>query len=165
MTAPARPGPPVVIGVGNPFRRDDGVGVAVVERLRPLLPLTWGVEVKALDGEPTRIIDGWRDAGLAVVVDAGRRDAAPGTVTRIEVGAATGETEPVLACRGASSTHGAGLAQAIALARALGRLPGRLVVYAVEGGDFGDGPGLSPAVEAALDALVVRVREEVAPRV
>ena len=164
MTAPAHPGPAVVIGVGNPFRRDDGVGAAVAERLRPVLPVSWRVEVKALDGEPTRLIDAWYGAGLAVVVDAGRWGAAPGTIARSEVGTASGEGEPVLVRGGGSSTHGAGLAQAIAIARTLGRLPGRLVVYAVEGGDFGDGPGLSPAVEAALDTVVARVREEIAQR-
>ncbi len=51
------------------------------------------------------------------------------------------------------STHALGLGEAIELARALGRLPGRLLVYGVEGADFGTGEGLSPAVTAALGPL------------
>ncbi|MEU3191804.1 peptidase M52, partial [Streptomyces sp. NPDC006992] len=43
----------------------------------------------------------------------------------------------------------------------LGRLPGRLVVYAVEGADASLGEGLTPAVAAALDPLVERVRAEI----
>jgi len=66
----------VVIGVGNSMRRDDGAGIAVVERARPLLPP--GVEVRTLGGETTSLLDAWEGAGLAVVVDAvrwGRRPA------------------------------------------------------------------------------------------
>ena len=62
--------PVVVIGVGNEFRRDDGAGPAVVARLRDLAPP--GVRLVITDGEPTRLIDAWAGAALAVVVDAVR---------------------------------------------------------------------------------------------
>jgi hydrogenase maturation protease len=48
-----------------------------------------------------------------------------------------------------------------ALARALDRLPGRLVVLAVEGADFGAGTGLSAPVAAAVDGVVRRVPTQV----
>ena len=47
----------VVIGVGNEFRRDDGVGLRVLETLRPLVPDT--VRLVASDGEPVRLIEEW----------------------------------------------------------------------------------------------------------
>lgn len=50
-----------------------------------------------------------------------------------------------------------GLGAAIELARALDRLPGRLVNLAVEGTDFDLGLGLSPPVAAALPELAARV--------
>ncbi|MGH3193473.1 MAG: hydrogenase maturation protease, partial [Streptosporangiaceae bacterium] len=62
--------PVVVIGVGNGFRRDDGPGPAVVARLRDLAPP--GVQLVITDGEPTRLIEAWTGAALAVVVDAVR---------------------------------------------------------------------------------------------
>jgi hydrogenase maturation protease len=52
-----------------------------------------------------------------------------------------------------SSTHAFGVCDAIELARALGRLPERLEVYAIEGTDFAVGGTMTPAVADAADAL------------
>ena len=49
------------------------------------------------------------------------------------------------------STHGFGLAEALELARALGQLPRRCIVYAIEGASFETGAPLSPEVAAAVD--------------
>ena len=74
----------MVIGVGNEFRRDDGAGPAVVARLRDLAPP--GVRLVITDGEPTRLIEAWAGAALAVVVDAVRAaPPRPGTVHRFVV--------------------------------------------------------------------------------
>ena len=62
----------VVIGLGNEYRRDDGAGLAVVTSLRGRVPP--GVELVLTDGEPTRLIEAWTGAALAVVVDAVRAD-------------------------------------------------------------------------------------------
>ncbi|MER5352152.1 hypothetical protein ABT093_17720 [Kitasatospora sp. NPDC002551] len=58
----------------------------------------------------------------------------------------------------AVGTHGLGLGQGTALAAELGRLPGELVVVAVEGGDFTIGQGLGPAVAAAVPRAAEEVR-------
>jgi hydrogenase maturation protease len=63
----------------------------------------------------------------------------------------------------AASTHHLGLADAVELARALGRLPERLVVVGIEGRSFDAGEGLSPDVEAAVGDAVATVRREVGP--
>ena len=64
--------PVVVIGVGNEFRRDDGAGPAVIGPLRDLV--SSGVELVITDGEPTRLIEAWTGAALAVVVNAVRAE-------------------------------------------------------------------------------------------
>ncbi len=136
----------VVIGLGNTFRRDDGVGPAVVAAVDAMqLP---GVRV-ACAAEMTVLLDAWDSAALAVVVDAAV-GATPGSVRRCELAELGGET-PV-------SSHGFSLTQTYELARALGRAPVRLVVVSVGVADTGHGAGLSPAVEAALPeaARVVR---------
>jgi hydrogenase maturation protease len=43
--------------------------------------------------------------------------------------------------------------EAVQLARALGRLPGRLLVIGIEGKRFDSGAGLSPEVERAAERL------------
>jgi hydrogenase maturation protease len=151
---------PVVVGIGNPFRRDDGVGTAVADRLRRALPP--GVRVVALDGEPARLVDAWAGAPVAIVVDAMRSGAAPGTLRRTELATTAGRDdrvdvpEPVAPARSASS-HAYSLRDAVDLGRALGRVPARLVLYTVEGRDFADGPGLSDPVAAVVPEVAARV--------
>ncbi len=144
----------VVIGIGNEFRRDDGIGPAVLARLRGQAPAA--VKLLVSDGEPAGLIEAWSGADLAVVVDAVQADpAVPGRLHRLVLD----EAAP-LDPRQVSS-HGLSLGDAVGLARALGRLPGRLIVHAVEAADLRTGPGLSPPVAAAAGALVAAVLADV----
>jgi hydrogenase maturation protease len=135
----------VAIGVGNVYRGDDGVGVAVAERLRDEA----GLEVAVVEQEPTRLLDAWAGADLVFVVDAVSTGGAAGTVHRYD---ASNRPVPAGAFRG--STHAFGVAETIELARALGRLPARVIVYGVEGEDFAAGESLSDAVADAIEPLV-----------
>jgi hydrogenase maturation protease len=148
-------GQAVVIGVGNEFRRDDGAGPAVVARLRGKVPP--GAELLISDGEPTRMIEAWQGMPLAVVIDAVRAEpAVPGRLHRLVLDRAdTG-------LPGSVSCHGLGLEDAIGLAQALDRMPGRLIVHAVEAADLGQGTGLTPAVAAAIDTLAAAVLRDLA---
>ena len=133
----------VLIGVGNAYREDDGAGLAVIERLRGVVPE--GIEIVPCEDEPSRLIDAWHGASAAVVVDAVSSGAAPGTLHRFDASEAA---VPSRVFR--SSTHAFGVGEAIELARALGKLPPRIVVYGIEGAAFGGGVSLSPPVEAAV---------------
>ena len=160
MTDPAAgPGPAgrqVVIGVGNEFRRDDGIGPEVVSRLRAQTAGT--VQLLVCDGEPARMIEAWDGASLAVVVDAVMASSppVPGRLHRIELDRADGwDIRPV-------SSHGLSLGDAIGLARALDRMPERLILHAVEAADFRLGVGLTPAVAAAVAPLAAAVLRDLA---
>lgn len=146
---------PLVIGIGNSMRRDDGVGPAVVDRLTG----TPGVDLTVLDGEATRLVEAWRSRDHVVIVDAARRGDPAGTLHRLDLAV---DRIPVGAHP--ASSHAAGLADALELGRALDCLPAALVVYGVEAEDLSFGEGLSPAVRKALDNVVDRVRAEVADR-
>jgi hydrogenase maturation protease len=139
--------PIVVIGVGNPLRGDDAAGVAVAERLRERVPA--GAEVVSCSEEPSRLMDAWAGARTVVLVDTVASGAPPGTIHRFEAGEAR---VPAQAFR--SSTHAIGIAETIELARALGRLPERVLVYGIEAGGFATGAELTPAVEAAVAGVV-----------
>jgi hydrogenase maturation protease len=60
-----------------------------------------------------------------------------------------------------ASTHHFGLAEAVELARAVGKLPPKMVVFGIEAERLDLGEGLSPAVADAVDRAAVAVREEV----
>ncbi len=61
----------------------------------------------------------------------------------------------------ATSTHAWGVAQAVALGRVLGALPPYLVVYGIEGQDFGPGREVSPEVARAVPEVARRIRQEI----
>ncbi|GAA4077289.1 hydrogenase maturation protease [Actinomadura miaoliensis] len=140
---------PIVIGVGDRFRRDDGAGPAVVEALRGRTPD--GVTLAVTDGEPARLIELWAGADLAIVVDAVRAEPCrPGHVH--EIGPDT-----ALRSGGVASSHTLGLGEAVALGRAVDRMPGALRVLAIEGAEFGWGCELTPPVAAAVEAVAERI--------
>ncbi len=155
--AAERSGRIVVIGLGNEFRRDDGAGLAVVELLRARSLL--GVNLLAGQGEPSGLLADWAGAALAIVVDAVvAAPLVPGRLHRLE--AARDGTVPA-SWPAAASSHGFGLAEAIGLGAALGRLPGRLILHGVEAADLALGAGLSHAVAAALPALEQAVLRDI----
>lgn len=143
-----------VIGVGNPYRRDDGAGPAVVAGLRRRRLPT--VDLVECDGEPTRLLDLWAGAEVAVVVDAVRTGARPpGTIHRRSV------RHPSFGRARGATSHAVDFGDAVALAAALDRLPGRMLLYLVEAGDTSAGVGLTPPVAAAVTELVAEIAEEV----
>ncbi len=145
----------VVIGVGNRYRRDDAAGLLAARRVAQLLPAN--VTVVEEEGEPTRLLERWRGAELVVLIDAIASGARPGTVQRIDAAAG-----PVPSALFTLSTHAMSVAEAIELARALGTLPPRVVVYGIEGANFEAGTTLSPQVAAAVDETARQVAAEAA---
>jgi hydrogenase maturation protease len=144
----------LIVGVGNPYRADDGAGLQAARRLRAVCPA--GVSVVEHNGEPADLLLTWQTAEFVVLIDAVSAYDPPGTLLRFEVG-----VDPLPPDVAHASTHFLGPGAAIALARALDRLPPRLIVYGIVGADFGWGEMLSPEVEAALDNVVARVLTEV----
>ncbi len=144
----------VVIGIGNEFRRDDGAGPAVVSRLCGEVPA--GVRLVVSDGEPAELLEAWAGADLALVVDAVTGGSGPpGRLYRIV--ARGGHLDTLGELGSDASTHSLGLGTALALGNALGQLPGELVVHAVEGGDFGQGLGMSDEVGSVIADLAAAV--------
>ena len=146
----------LLIGLGNTDRGDDGLGAAVVRRVVDLAPHR--VEAVVVD-DPTTLLDTWAGADRVVVVDAMTSGRPPGTVLTMDV---TESPLPGLGW-GSGGTHALGLAAATELSRALGRLPHRLVVIAVEAGAAEPGEALSKPVAAAIGPAadaVLRVLED-----
>jgi hydrogenase maturation protease len=156
----------VVIAVGSEYRADDGAGPAVLSVLGDVIPD--GVTLVPSDGEATRLLEAWTGAATAIVIDAvAGGAAAPGTLHRLVV---TADPNPmaaeaalagtVLADRGASS-HDLGVGSAVALAMALGRMPGRLILHGIQGADFTQGIALSPPVAARIGDLAAAVLADI----
>ncbi len=134
----------MVIGVGNPLRGDDAAGLEVASRLQR-------VTAHQSPHGGFELMDLWLGADEVVIVDAVRAAAPPGTVLRFDPIA-----EPLPQTMFAS-THDLGLAETIELARHLGRLPARMVVYGIAAESFATGTGISAEVAAAIDQVVTEI--------
>jgi hydrogenase maturation protease len=143
----------VVIGIGNPYRRDDGVGPAVAAAIdEQTIP---GVRVVKRVDDPMSLLDAWSGATLAVLVDAATTNAStPGRVHRVMVGDVT--------AAGGLSTHELDVTQALALGQAVGRAPDQFVVFTIEAADTSHGVGLTPEVAAAVPEVVAAAVAEIA---
>ena len=151
--------PIIVIGIGNADRGDDGAGRAVARALRRMIGED-GIEIEIveLDGEATALLSLLENRSEAYLIDASASGAPCGAVLRFDVAAAS------LPCEARGfSTHGFGLAEAIELARVLGHLPPRCIVFAMEGRCFERGAQLSAEVETAVYEVARRIFAEISP--
>jgi hydrogenase maturation protease len=144
---------PLVIGLGNDQRGDDGSGLEVARALRARLEGKARVEECVSEG--IALLEIWRDADRVLVVDAVRSGSPPGTVHRLEA-----DDGSLPGFRTATSTHGLSLGEAVALAKGLGRLPRHLVVYGIEAGSLEMGTGLTPPVARAVEEATRRILAE-----
>ena len=144
-----------VIGVGNEWRGDDAVGLLVARSLKEdRLPR---VRIFECLGTVSDIQDAWKDAAGVIVVDAVVSGGAPGAIYRFD---AHGEGLPVELSRSPSS-HGWGVAEALALGKVFQELPPFLIIYGIAGKNFEPGRGLSPEVTAAVPEAVRRIKQEI----
>ncbi len=149
--------PILVIGIGNPDRGDDGVGIWTVEQLRLRTP--YGMQMVQHSGEGTSLIELWRMNGTATVyiVDATYSGLPAGSIQYFEI-----HNKPLPACFSRNtSTHAFGLAEAIELARSLDCIPRKLVIYGIEGQSFEFGASISAEVEASALRVIERLLDDI----
>jgi hypothetical protein len=60
-----------------------------------------------------------------------------------------------------ASSHGFGLDDAVSLAAALDRMPGRLIVHAIEAADLTPGLGLTPLVAGAVGTVARAILDDI----
>ncbi|HYL46320.1 MAG TPA: hydrogenase maturation protease [Candidatus Limnocylindrales bacterium] len=144
----------LIFGIGNPFRSDDAAGIELARLLRERVPA--GVRVIEETGEGAALLDAWRDAPGVILVDAACSGAPPGTLHRLDL-----RSQEIPREFFRFSTHAFGVAEAVKLARALNRLPPRLIFHGIEGKEFASGEGLSPEVVCALSTAIERILEDV----
>ena len=77
MTAPQQI---LIIGLGNDYRGDDAVGRVVARRLKAIEG--YNLRVAEESGEGAILIEVWKKADLAILIDAIHSGGAPGTIYR-----------------------------------------------------------------------------------
>lgn len=148
---------PLVIGVGNRHRGDDGIGPYVAD----LVGLVGGdsVETAVIGIDLASLVFRFEPDRPVVVVDAMASDRQPGTVEWID-GSGDEIDRILLGAARPVSSHGVGLADAITLAHHLERLPDELTVVLIEGSSFGHLDPLSTAVRHSGILVVQQLVDE-----
>jgi hydrogenase maturation protease len=144
----------LIIGLGNPLRGDDGVGITVARALSERM-LPAGVEVVDGGTQGLGLVSVMEGRRRVILVDAADVGQAPGTFVRFALHEARlrGDDQPL-------SVHAAGLREALLLAQALGTLPDQVIIFGVQPASVDWNDALSPEIKAALPALVKAVRAE-----
>jgi hydrogenase maturation protease len=117
------------------------------------------VEAQEASGEATALLETWKAASAGqqvIVVDATVTGSPPGSISRWDAHTTTISTRSTH-----PSTHALGVGEAVELARALGILPGKLLIYGIEGINFDIGGRPSPEVLRAVEQLAGRIAAEV----
>ena len=125
VTTPAASRKTVIVGFGNPYCGDDGVGPAAARSLHQALGADPGVDLLELSTSALELVERLAGYELAVIIDALVDEDAPlGTVKPLELVA--DRAIPGL------GFHTAGLGSALALARALDMVaPETVRVYGI----------------------------------
>jgi hydrogenase maturation protease len=143
----------LLIGIGNSYRQDDSIGKIVVRKIKHRnLPFVRALEH---EGEGTSLMEMWTGADRVIVVDAVSSGSVVGTVHRFDA-----TLHPLPGQIFSVSTHTFGLVAAVELARALKQLPGRFVVFGIEGNRFNVGGKLSIRARKAVPRVIDCVLEE-----
>jgi hydrogenase maturation protease len=142
---------PLIVCCGNADRGDDAAGPLVARRLRSL-----GIEAQERGGEGLDLLESWSGAESVIIVDAVISGAGVGAISVWDA-----RTAPVARDVFRASTHAFGVAEAVELGRALGRLPPSLRIYGIEAGQFELGSPPSREVLAAVEELARRIAQVV----
>ncbi len=144
----------LVIGIGNSFRCDDGLGGAVARKLKALH--LDGVEIIEQSGEGASLMEAWKGFDRVILVDAVLSGEEPGTFFRLD-----SAVEAIPKNFFQYSTHNFSVAEAVEMARKLNLLPPHLVLFGVEGQDFEEGRRLSSPVIKVLPKVIGEVQKEI----
>ena len=169
-----------VIGIGNSWASDDGVGpkaIALLEaswtagNLGPVRQRAIAGHQETEDGQKTGaqvafikarqadigLLDVLASSDDVILIDAVSSGAAPGTIHR------QAWRPNLLTSRGVerASSHGLGVKELLELAGVLDKLPRRIQLWGVEAGSTEPGDRLSPLVEATLPKLVEHLSQAI----
>jgi hydrogenase maturation protease len=147
-----------IIGVGNPLRRDDGIGIVLLEKL---------IEKKSDLPQYIEYIDGGTGGmnllhilapfDVALIIDAVNLNRCPGESKLFK-------SEDVCSKKSSIniSTHESDVLKIINLSKELGEIPDELFIFGVQPKDTSQGDGLSSELQRSVESLTLSLQNEIA---
>jgi hydrogenase maturation protease len=140
----------VVIGLGNLYMKDDGLGLRVAEELKKM-NLGEAVSVQQRPEMDLAVIGELQDASKVIIVDAVKGGMKPGTISKYTL---TPRKEEIAALPG---LHSMKLSDLLDIAMSSGVLTCPVVIVGVEPKDDSLGTELSSEVQSALPKVIEAV--------
>ena len=147
----------LIIGLGNPILRDDGVGIRVANEIRRRLPKSSAIEIVETSSGALALLDLICGYDKVVIIDSIKTENhAPGELHKLRL-------EDLGSAIPSVSSHRVDLRTAIELGKKLGyKLPKIIDIYAIEVKDnttFCE--ELTPAIEAKISSIVTRIMNDI----
>jgi hydrogenase maturation protease len=144
----------LIIGIGNEYRSDDGVGISIVRELANFnMP---HVAILEMLGEGSSLMEAWKNYDSVIIFDAVYSGEEAGKTFKFFV-----HEEKIPQRFFNYSTHSFSLAEAVELSRILGELPNQMIIYGIEGQIFSEGNNLSTIVKQSADDVIKEVSEAI----
>jgi hydrogenase maturation protease len=145
-----------IIGIGNLLRKDDGVGIVLLERLQKQkkeLPKN----IEFIDGGTggMNLLHLLAQFDIVLLIDAVDFKARPGQARVFSLKDIQSQKKPVM-----MSTHDSDFLNLLRLSQELKELPETLVIFGVQPRDISHGMGLSKEIETVLDGLFLKLQKE-----
>jgi hydrogenase maturation protease len=145
-----------IIGIGNLLRKDDGVGIVLLERLQKQkkeLPKN----IEFIDGGTggMNLLHLLAQFDIVLLIDAVDFKARPGQARVFSLKDIQSQKKPVM-----MSTHDPHFLNLLRLSQELKELPETLVIFGVQPRDVSYGMGLSKEIETVLDGLFLKLQKE-----
>ena len=146
-----------VIGIGNPLRRDDGIGIVLLEKLiekKDELPS----DIEYIDGGTggMNLLHLLARFDIAIILDAVNFDGHPG-----ELRLFTSEEVRSKKVSLNISTHESDFLKVIQLSKELEKQPDELFIFGIQPKDTSFGKGLSPELQRNIELLLIRLQTEI----
>ena len=147
----------IVIGLGNPLMRDDGVGVRLVHELAADFA-GGGVEFADAGTSGMSVLHLIAGRKKAIIIDCALMHADPGTIRRFTPGDLTARN--LLAHL---NNHEGNLLEILELSRRLAELPDEVVIFGIEPVKVSPGESLSPILEEQVEYYRQLIGKELHP--
>ncbi|MEJ2670386.1 MAG: hydrogenase maturation protease [Gammaproteobacteria bacterium] len=167
----------LVVGLGNRWRGEDGVGPLVLDALRKIAHPSAGHEIDYLESpaDSLTLVNAWQNREHVYLIDACVDDTLKsGTIIRLDLtplkpnetedrfqDQRPGTDDAVLKkLRHPTSSHMLDLKQALTVSQTLGAMPKHLTVYAIVISQFDIGAPLSQNVNDAVTTLAKQLNNQ-----
>ena len=150
----------LIAGIGNIYRRDDGIGILVARAIKDRINTKSGISVDIVEmNDPSLLIDILQSYDKAIIIDAvmGNSMDRIGTIHTLSYRDIIDNSGDEIV----TSTHTIDLRELVMLIGMIYNDDKDLILIGIEGHDFGMGEGLSPELKYRIDGIVSAVIDKV----